>query len=161
MRATGERREIAGLLPRWREHGNPVRSGILALQLPEHHFKVSLLAPAPRLLLGFLVDRASLCSRLPAGSSALPSTVAYFGSSQEEDELDEEEHEEEEEVRNGGGVHLHGGGGGSQAPAASSCHSTPRKGKPPTRQPLNGHGKERARVIPLLASLPLSSVFLM
>lgn len=123
-------------------------------------FKVFLRASAPRLLLGFLVDHGSLCSRLPAGSSALPSTVAYFGSSQEEDELDEEEHEEEEEVRNGGGVHLHSGGSGSQAPAASSCHSTPRKGKPPTRQPLNGHGKERARVIPLRPSFPLSS-FLM
>lgn len=76
-----------------------------------------------------------------AGSPALPSNIAYFGSSQEEDDLDEEENEEEEEVvRNGGGLHLH-----SQAPAASSssCHSTPRKGKPPARQPLNGHGKDR------------------
>lgn len=60
-------------------------------------------------------------------------------------------------MRNGGGIHLHSGGGGSQAPAASSCHSTPRKGKPPARQPLNGHGKERARLIPLwLISLSLS-----
>lgn len=99
---------------------------------------------------------------LPAGSSALPSNIAYFGSSQEEDDLDEEENEEEEEVRNGGGIHLHSGGSGSQALAASSCHSTPRKGKPPTRQPLNGHGKKGARFIPLLLmSLALSlSLFL-
>lgn len=90
-----------------------------------------------------------LC-RFRAGSSALPSNIAYFGSSQEEDDLDEEETEEEEEVRNGGGIHIHSGGSGSQAPAASSCHSTPRKGKPPSRQPLNGHGKESARFIPLL-----------
>lgn len=102
---------------------------------------------------------------LPAGSSALPSNIAYFGSSQEEDDLDEEENEEEEEVRNGGGIHLHSGGSGSQALAASSCHSTPRKGKPPTRQPLNGHGKKGARFIPLLLmslalSLSLSFSFL-
>uniref|UniRef100_A0AAQ5Z6S9 Protein Jumonji n=1 Tax=Amphiprion ocellaris TaxID=80972 RepID=A0AAQ5Z6S9_AMPOC len=65
-----------------------------------------------------------LCLR---GSSALPSNMAYFGSSQEEDDLEEEEEEEEDEVRNG---------------ASSSCHSTPRKGKLPARQPLNGHGKD-------------------
>lgn len=57
-------------------------------------------------------------------------------------------------MRNGGGVHLHSGGS-SQAPAASSCHSTPRKGKPPTRQPLNGHGKEGGRLTLLLFSLTL------
>ncbi|XP_029369436.1 protein Jumonji isoform X2 [Echeneis naucrates] len=76
-----------------------------------------------------------LCLR---GSSALPSNMAYFGSSQEEEDLEEED-EEEEEVRNGGGIHSHGGGSSSQASASSSCHSTPRKGKLPTRQPLNGH----------------------
>uniref|UniRef100_A0A3Q1GLG2 Protein Jumonji n=1 Tax=Acanthochromis polyacanthus TaxID=80966 RepID=A0A3Q1GLG2_9TELE len=65
-----------------------------------------------------------LCLR---GSSALPSNMAYFGSSQEEEDLEEEEEEEEDEVRNG---------------ASSSCHSTPRKGKLPARQPLNGHGKD-------------------
>uniref|UniRef100_A0A3B5MTM6 Protein Jumonji n=1 Tax=Xiphophorus couchianus TaxID=32473 RepID=A0A3B5MTM6_9TELE len=65
-----------------------------------------------------------LCLR---GSSALPSNMAYFGSSQEEEDLEEEEDEEEEEVRN--------------TSASSSCNSTPRKGKLPTRQPLNGHGK--------------------
>uniref|UniRef100_A0A665UGF9 Protein Jumonji n=1 Tax=Echeneis naucrates TaxID=173247 RepID=A0A665UGF9_ECHNA len=69
-----------------------------------------------------------LCLR---GSSALPSNMAYFGSSQEEEDLEEED-EEEEEVRN--------------ASASSSCHSTPRKGKLPTRQPLNGHGKDMTRV---------------
>uniref|UniRef100_A0A3B4UCD1 Protein Jumonji n=1 Tax=Seriola dumerili TaxID=41447 RepID=A0A3B4UCD1_SERDU len=67
-----------------------------------------------------------LCLR---GSSALPSNMAYFGSSQEEEDLEEEDEEEEEEVRN--------------ASASSSCHSTPRKGKLPARQPLNGHGKEQ------------------
>ncbi|XP_059205090.1 protein Jumonji isoform X2 [Centropristis striata] len=78
-----------------------------------------------------------LCLR---GSSALPSNMAYFGSSQEEDDLEEDdEEEEEEEVRNGGGIHSHGWGSNSQASASSSCHSTPRKGKLPARQPLNGH----------------------
>ncbi|XP_035038294.2 protein Jumonji [Hippoglossus stenolepis] len=79
-----------------------------------------------------------LCLR---GSSALPNNMAYFGSSQEEDDLEEEEEEEEEEVRNGGGIHSHSGGRSSSslASASSSCHSTPRKGKFPTRQPLNGH----------------------
>ncbi|XP_041664698.1 protein Jumonji isoform X2 [Cheilinus undulatus] len=77
-----------------------------------------------------------LCLR---GSPALPSNMAYFGSSQEEEDLEEDEEEEEEEVRNGGGVHSHSGGSSSQASASSSCHSTPRKGKLPTRQPLNGH----------------------
>lgn len=80
-----------------------------------------------------------------SGSSALPSNMAYFGSSQEEEDLEEEEDEEEEEVRNGGGVHSYGGGSSSQAPASSSCHSTPRKGKLPARQPLNGHGKDGSR----------------
>ncbi|KAF3707417.1 Protein Jumonji Jumonji/ARID domain-containing protein 2 [Channa argus] len=78
-----------------------------------------------------------LCLR---GSSALPSNMAYFGSSQEEEDLEEEdEEEEEEEVRNGGGAHSHGAGSSSQASTSSSCHSTPRKGKLPARQPLNGH----------------------
>ncbi|XP_044191078.1 protein Jumonji isoform X3 [Thunnus albacares] len=77
-----------------------------------------------------------LCLR---GSSALPSNMAYFGSSQEEEDLEEDEEEEEEEVRNGGGTHSHGGASSSQASASSSCHSTPRKGKLPARQPLNGH----------------------
>lgn len=76
-----------------------------------------------------------LCLR---GSSALPNNMAYFGSSQEEEDLEEEE-EEEEEVRNSSGVHTHGAGGSSQASASSSCNSTPRKGKLPARQPLNGH----------------------
>ncbi|XP_044026627.1 protein Jumonji [Siniperca chuatsi] len=77
-----------------------------------------------------------LCLR---GSSALPSNMAYFGSSQEEEDLEVDEEEEEEEVRNGGGSHSHGGGSSSHPSASSSCHSTPRKGKLPARQPLNGH----------------------
>ncbi|XP_069031801.1 protein Jumonji isoform X2 [Embiotoca jacksoni] len=77
-----------------------------------------------------------LCLR---GSSALPSNMAYFGSSQEEEDLEEDDEEEEDEVRNGSGIHSHGAGSSSQASASSSCHSTPRKGKLPARQPLNGH----------------------
>uniref|UniRef100_A0A1A8JLP2 Protein Jumonji n=1 Tax=Nothobranchius kuhntae TaxID=321403 RepID=A0A1A8JLP2_NOTKU len=79
-----------------------------------------------------------LCLR---GSPALPSNMAYFGSSQEEEDLEEDEEElEEEEVRSGGSVHSHVAAGSSQASASSSsCNSTPRKGKLPARQPLNGH----------------------
>uniref|UniRef100_A0A8C5D8F4 Protein Jumonji n=1 Tax=Gouania willdenowi TaxID=441366 RepID=A0A8C5D8F4_GOUWI len=77
-----------------------------------------------------------LCLR---GSSALPSNMTYFGSSQEEDDLEEDEEEVEDEVKNGGGIHSHSIGGSSHASASSSsCHSTPRKGKLPARQPLNG-----------------------
>ncbi|XP_034056823.1 protein Jumonji isoform X1 [Gymnodraco acuticeps] len=72
------------------------------------------------------------------GSAALPSNMAYFGSSQEEEDLEDDEGEEVEEVRNGG-IYSHGWGSYSQAEASSSCHSTPRKGKLPGRQPLNGH----------------------
>lgn len=110
-----------------------------------HRYSKRLLWSAAASPVSFLKTFSSL-----AGSTALPSNIAYFGSSQEEDDLDEEENEEEEEVRNGGGVHLHSGGSSGQAPATSSCHSTPRKGKPPTRQPLNGHGKEGRRLIPML-----------
>lgn len=73
-----------------------------------------------------------LCLR---GSPALPSNMAYFGSSQEEDDLEEEELEEEEEVKNG----VSSGAGSGPASTSSSCHSTPRKGRLPGRQPLNGH----------------------
>ncbi|KAL3043804.1 hypothetical protein OYC64_003626 [Pagothenia borchgrevinki] len=72
------------------------------------------------------------------GSAALPSNMAYFGSSQEEEDLEDDEGEEVEELRNGG-IYSHGWGSYSQASASSSCHSTPRKGKLPGRQPLNGH----------------------
>lgn len=61
--------------------------------------------------------------------------------------MEDDEEEEEEEVKNGGSIHSHGAGGSSQASASSSCHSTPRKGKLPGRQPLNGHGKDRALCI--------------
>lgn len=67
--------------------------------------------------------------------------MAYFGSSQEEEDLEEEDDEEEEEVRNGAGVQTHGVPPPSSS--STSCHSTPRKGKVPARQPLNGHGEER------------------
>ena len=95
---------------------------------------------------------------LHSGSSALPSNMAYFGSSQEEEDLEEEDEEEEEEVRNG--VHSHGGGSSSQASASSSCHSTPRKGKLPARQPLNGHGKD-LRVECRVVAFPACSQILM
>ncbi|XP_061676221.1 LOW QUALITY PROTEIN: protein Jumonji [Syngnathoides biaculeatus] len=67
--------------------------------------------------------------------------MAYFGSSQEEEDLGEVEDEEQDEMRNGGGGggHSHGASGAGHASASSSCHSTPRKGKPLARQPLNGH----------------------
>uniref|UniRef100_A0A3P9JF15 Protein Jumonji n=1 Tax=Oryzias latipes TaxID=8090 RepID=A0A3P9JF15_ORYLA len=81
-----------------------------------------------------------LCLR---GSPALPSNMAYFGSSQEEEDLEEDEKDEENEVWNGGGVHSHAAGSSNQTPAAASCHSTPRKGKLPAKQPLNGHGKRQ------------------
>ncbi|XP_077599970.1 protein Jumonji [Stigmatopora nigra] len=73
-----------------------------------------------------------LCLR---GSPALPNNMAYFGSSQEDDDLGEAEDERDDQLRNGG--HLHGVACGGHA--SSSCHSTPRKGKPIIRQPLNGH----------------------
>ncbi|KAJ0003359.1 hypothetical protein NQD34_008457 [Periophthalmus magnuspinnatus] len=60
-----------------------------------------------------------------------PVTWPTSGSSQEEDDLEEEEQEEEEEQRSG----LQS----DNASASSSCHSTPRKGRLPGRQPLNGH----------------------
>ncbi|XP_062302034.1 protein Jumonji-like [Osmerus eperlanus] len=59
------------------------------------------------------------------GSSALPSNMAYFGSSQDEDELDDEE--EYEDVKPPPSL------------ASTSCQSTPRKGKPPGKHPINGH----------------------
>ncbi|KAM9824501.1 protein Jumonji [Neosynchiropus ocellatus] len=74
-----------------------------------------------------------LCLR---GSSALPNNMAYFGSSQEEDDLEDDQEQDVEEVKNG--VHSHGAASSNQA-SVSSCHSTPRKGRIPTRQPLNGH----------------------
>ncbi|XP_037119652.1 protein Jumonji [Syngnathus acus] len=80
-----------------------------------------------------------LCLR---GSPALPNNMAYFGSSQEEEEdLGEVEDDADEELRNGGigGTYWHGVVRGGQASASSSCHSTPRKGKPLTRHLLNGH----------------------
>lgn len=88
-----------------------------------------------------------------SGSSALPNNMAYFGSSQEEEDLEEEDEEEEEEVRNGGGVHSHGGASSSQTPSSSSCHSTPRKGKIPSRQPLNGHGEDGSTALLSLTML--------
>ncbi|TSK28283.1 Protein Jumonji [Bagarius yarrelli] len=67
-----------------------------------------------------------LCLR---GSPALPSNMAYFGSSQDEDELEDDEEYEEEK---------------SPSVASTSCQSTPRKGKPLSKlngQVFNGHTK--------------------
>ncbi|XP_028822045.1 LOW QUALITY PROTEIN: protein Jumonji [Denticeps clupeoides] len=61
-----------------------------------------------------------LCLR---GSPALPSNIAYFGSSQDDEDLESEEEYEEEKL--------------PPSVASTSCQSTPRKGKLSTR--LNGH----------------------
>ena len=58
----------------------------------------------------------------------MPSNMAYFGSSQDEDELDDEE--EYEDVKPPPSL------------ASTSCQSTPRKGKPPGKHPINGHGTD-------------------
>ncbi|XP_061109747.1 protein Jumonji isoform X1 [Conger conger] len=63
-----------------------------------------------------------LCLR---GSAALPSNMAYFGSSQDEDELEDEEECEEAKP--------------AACVPSTSCQSTPRKGKPPGRPAINGH----------------------
>ncbi|XP_072365716.1 protein Jumonji isoform X1 [Scyliorhinus torazame] len=64
-----------------------------------------------------------LCLR---GSPALPNNMMYFGSSQ--DDIDEVEEDDEcEDVKT------------LPNNASSSCHSTPRKGKPQGKQVLNGH----------------------
>ncbi|XP_036421874.1 protein Jumonji isoform X1 [Colossoma macropomum] len=63
------------------------------------------------------------------GSPALPSSMAYFGSSQDEDELEDDEECEEQKP---------------PCVASTSCQSTPRKGKPPGKlngQVFNGHTK--------------------
>ncbi|KAL0962212.1 hypothetical protein UPYG_G00337160 [Umbra pygmaea] len=60
------------------------------------------------------------------GSSALPSNMAYFGSSQDEDELDDDE-EEYEDVKP------------DISTSSTSCQSTPRKGKLPGKHAINGH----------------------
>ncbi|XP_066571971.1 protein Jumonji isoform X2 [Amia ocellicauda] len=63
-----------------------------------------------------------LCLR---GTPALPSNMAYFGSSQDEEDLDEEE--EYEDVKAAASI------------ASTSCSSTPRKGKLQGKHTLNGH----------------------
>ncbi|MFT7811654.1 protein Jumonji-like [Arapaima gigas] len=61
-----------------------------------------------------------LCLR---GSPALPSNMAYFGSSQDE----EEDEEESVDIKPASGA------------PSTSCQSTPRKGKLPGKQAVNGH----------------------
>lgn len=72
-------------------------------------------------------SRRSLSPPPPPDSTALPSNMAYFGSSQEEDDLDDEEEECEDEKP-------------AASVASTSCQSTPRKGKPPVKHIINGHG---------------------
>ena len=103
------------------------------------YFSFPTLLPPPT---SILLINLSVSLSLHSGSAALPSNMAYYGSSQEEEDLEDDEGEEVEELRNGG-IYSHGWGSYSQASASSSCHSTPRKGKLPGRQPLNGHGKDR------------------
>uniref|UniRef100_A0A4W5KUA5 Protein Jumonji n=1 Tax=Hucho hucho TaxID=62062 RepID=A0A4W5KUA5_9TELE len=96
----------------------PVKVSDTALPAPSAHIRdISRRKPKTEDFLTFL------CLR---GSSALPSNMAYFGSSQDEDELDDEE--EYEDVKPDISV------------ASTSCQSTPRKGKPPGKHAVNGHG---------------------
>ncbi|KAJ8415790.1 hypothetical protein AAFF_G00403470 [Aldrovandia affinis] len=60
------------------------------------------------------------------GSEALPSNMAYFGSSQDEDDLDDDEEECEDEKP-------------ATSVASTSCQSTPRKGKLAVKHIINGH----------------------
>uniref|UniRef100_A0A8C7I7L7 Protein Jumonji n=1 Tax=Oncorhynchus kisutch TaxID=8019 RepID=A0A8C7I7L7_ONCKI len=96
----------------------PVKVSDTALPAPSAHIRdISRRKPKTEDFLTFL------CLR---GLSALPSNMAYFGSSQDEDELDDDE-EEYEDVKPDISV------------ASTSCQSTPRKGKPPGKHAVNGH----------------------
>uniref|UniRef100_A0AAY4EGF1 Protein Jumonji n=1 Tax=Denticeps clupeoides TaxID=299321 RepID=A0AAY4EGF1_9TELE len=85
-----------------------------------------------------------LCLR---GSPALPSNIAYFGSSQDDEDLESEEEYEEEKL--------------PPSVASTSCQSTPRKGKLSTR--LNGHGEGRPQIrvtqLHVFVEWPLHPVF--
>ncbi|XP_038822325.1 protein Jumonji-like isoform X2 [Salvelinus namaycush] len=95
----------------------PVKVSDTALPAPSAHIRdISRRKPKTEDFLTFL------CLR---GSSALPSNMAYFGSSQDEDALDDEE--EYEDVKPDVSV------------ASTSCQSTPRKGKPQGKHTVNGH----------------------
>lgn len=61
-----------------------------------------------------------------AGSPALPTNVAYFGSSQDEDDIEDEDLDLEDTKT-------------ATTNSSSSCHSTPRKGKS-QKHVTNGHG---------------------
>ncbi|KAM9419343.1 protein Jumonji-like isoform 2-T2 [Salvelinus alpinus] len=95
----------------------PVKVSDTALPAPSAHIRdISRRKPKTEDFLTFL------CLR---GSSALPSNMAYFGTSQDEDALDDEE--EYEDVKPDVSV------------ASTSCQSTPRKGKPQGKHTVNGH----------------------
>ncbi|KAG5842586.1 hypothetical protein ANANG_G00179200 [Anguilla anguilla] len=103
----------------------PVKVADAALPAPASQITdLSKRKPKTEDFLSFLCLRG-YCTWLNEGSPALPSNMAYFGSSQDEDELEDEE--EFEEVKAAASV------------ASTSCQSTPRKGKPPGRPAVNGH----------------------
>ncbi|XP_035286684.1 protein Jumonji isoform X1 [Anguilla anguilla] len=103
----------------------PVKVADAALPAPASQITdLSKRKPKTEDFLSFLCLRG-YCTWLNEGSPALPSNMAYFGSSQDEDELEDEE--EFEEVKAAASV------------ASTSCQSTPRKGKPPGRPAINGH----------------------
>uniref|UniRef100_A0A8C8IPA2 Protein Jumonji n=1 Tax=Oncorhynchus tshawytscha TaxID=74940 RepID=A0A8C8IPA2_ONCTS len=105
----------------------PVKVSDTALPAPSAHIRdISRRKPKTEDFLTFL------CLR---GLSALPSNMAYFGSSQDEDELDDDE-EEYEDVKPDISV------------ASTSCQSTPRKGKPPGKHAVNGHGTTTSSYLP-------------
>ncbi|XP_041962404.1 protein Jumonji isoform X1 [Alosa sapidissima] len=66
-----------------------------------------------------------LCLR---GSSALPSSMVYFGTAQEDADVEEDDEEGDQETEAAG------------SEASTSCQSTPRKHKSPGKPTANGHG---------------------
>ncbi|XP_051791451.1 protein Jumonji isoform X1 [Erpetoichthys calabaricus] len=66
------------------------------------------------------------CTRHSEGSEALPSNMAYFGSSQDDEEMEDEE-EDGEDLKPPVNI------------STASCHSTPRKGKLNGKHTVNGH----------------------
>ncbi|KAG7458160.1 hypothetical protein MATL_G00235130 [Megalops atlanticus] len=103
----------------------PVKAVEAALPTPASQITdLSKRKPKTEDFLTFLCLRG-YCTWLNEGSSALPSNMAYFGSSQDEDDLEDDE--ECEDVKPAASV------------ASASCQSTPRKGKPPGKHTVNGH----------------------
>ncbi|KAJ8273294.1 hypothetical protein GJAV_G00099900 [Gymnothorax javanicus] len=102
----------------------PVKVADATLPIPASQITdLSKRKPKTEDFLTFLCLRG-YCTWLNEGSPALPSNMAYFGSSQDEDDLEEEECDETKPTA---------------CEASTSCQPTPRKGKPPGRQAVNGH----------------------